>query len=417
MSVILIIVIIILILITYTVTISLDSGKYYGYISKSNYKLSNRRLAELLNGNVMSNLPNILTNSKNKTVCSTSFALYLTSLPYSLLMTDDYELHNDTTDSVYDNECEKLCPNSSLESLIIRDRHKQEIFIDNKQLYEGIWCVKKRPNCNLRTTYAIMTMNSSAVCNSKFPNFFGGPEGNKVIACNNTMYSDPNNVLMDYKQDRENGERVDPRTIVMDDEDELLNDEYSTEKSYRFRCLFGGTDSIGNKYVAHPASRFHPIRNPCTMQVPKADQSIVFNSSEGTCDCGTESRIDNFLTDNKRSRCTFCKTVCKINPAQEGIQVSLLKIRDECFVSDAKYLEARHKLPCYLGQAGKTEVPCQRIFDLRFEVYTKPIPKEQPDLISYLASKITPFLYRLPLFPDYGTGDTNNGGNVISIYL
>ncbi|XP_057335668.1 uncharacterized protein LOC130674372 [Microplitis mediator] len=397
MPVILITVIIILMLITYTITISLDSGSYYGYISKSNYKLSNRRLAQILNGNVMSNLPNIITNSKHETVCSTSFALYLTSLPDKLLMTDDYELHNDSTDSEYDNECQKLCPESSLESLIIRDRNKQEIFIDNKQLYEGVWCVKKRPNCNLRTTYAIMTIDSSAVCNPKFPNFFGGPEGNKVLACNNTVYSDPSNVLMDYKDDRVNGERVDPRTIVMQDEDEKLDDK-ETETSYRFRCLFEGTDAIGNKFIAHPASRLHPIRNPCTMEVPNADSSIVFNSSQGTCDCGTNSRIGNLITGDTRSRCTSCKieskTISTIKNDSVYSEIGILEIKDECFISDAKYWEARYKLPCYLGKPGKNDVPCQRIFDLKFEKF-----------------KYTHGL-RMPLCPKYGTNEDNINGSL-----
>ncbi|KAG6558461.1 per os infectivity factor pif-2 [Microplitis demolitor] len=401
MTAILITVIIILILITYTITISLDSGNYYEYISKSNYKLSNRRLAELLNGNVMSNLPNIITNSKHETVCATSIALYLSPLTDNLLMTDDYELHNDNISSVYDKGCEKLCPDLSLESLIIRDSKKQEIYINNKQLYDGIWCIKKRPNCNLRTTFAIMTMNGSAVCNLKFPNLFGGPEGNKIIACNNTIYSDPNNVLMDYKQDRENGERVDTRTIIIEDEDELL-DNNNTDKSYRFRCLFNGTDSIGNKYIAHPASRFHPIRNPCTMHVPNAHPSIVFNSSEGTCDCGTkQSRVENVITGDTKSRCSSCKTAITMN-TEGDTEIGRLKIRDECFVSDAKYLEARHKLPCFLGVAGKTRVPCQRIFDLKIQIYN-------PILDS------NPYRWKMPLFPKYRGKNTNDIGELRTI--
>ncbi|XP_044592059.1 uncharacterized protein LOC123270181 [Cotesia glomerata] len=348
---------VILVVIAYSLTISLNSKDYYGYISKYNYKLSNRRLAELLNGNIMSNIPNIFINSKDPTVCSTSSAIFLIKLPDNMSLTDDYELHNESTDATYDAECDKICPGLSLYSLIIRDRKKQEIFVGNKQLYEGIWCVSKRPRCNLHTTYAVMTMNNDIVCRSRFPNFFGGPEGNKIIACNNSHIYHPDNILMDNK----NNCRVNPRDINMTHEDELV---ISTDpSSFRFVCEFGGIDSLGNKYVQHPLNRLHPMRNPCIMEIPNADEKNEFDATSGECNCSSRSYdVGNRDPSNKQTPCTSCRTIWNNN---------VLTIKEPCFPKESVFIEARRKLPCFTGRFESMTAPCIPLFDVKMKQYIK----------------------------------------------
>lgn len=197
-----------------------------------------------------------------------------------------------------DSDCIKVCANSSASVINVEEG---ETFISNSSVLQpGAHCIiGPRPECNMKTTDALMTINS-IVCRPKFPNLFGGPTGTNVVACNNRLINDPQNYLWDYKYNQ----KVDPWTTVVTDEDELLNDG-----AFRFRCRFNGYDVRQNKYMQHPFNRFHPISNYCASQIYRAhpDVQTIFKS-DGTfeCDCGNaqDTRVQNLDPNDKSSLCS-----------------------------------------------------------------------------------------------------------------
>jgi hypothetical protein len=241
-------------------------------------KLQDDKFRALLNGSSINNLPNVNITSLNEGVTQANKC-------------GQKPVYFGTTGTPQD--CVQMCVNSDAVSITVSDA---EIYIyESEMLRPGFYClVGNKPQCNLHTTYAIMTINSH-FCRPKYP----AVAGSKIIACNNRMIYDSRNVLWDYLHDGP----FDLYGTEITYENEILADS-----SYRFRCIFNGRDSINNRYVEHPFARFHPIRNYCTQYIPNAPDDITFSLDSDlkvVCDCGdTErTRLDNIIPNDPTSPC------------------------------------------------------------------------------------------------------------------
>ena len=200
-------------------------------------------------------------------------------------------------------------------------------------LTKGSWCILNSVSCNPKTSYVVATVNST-MCKSKYPNMFGGPSGNNVIACNNEYYPATGSILWDNLKN----EPVDPLTINMSHEDETLSDG-----SFRFTCQFN-EDINKNKYIAHPLNRFQPIRDPCknTIYDASSDINAIINTTDWFCNCGnySETRVKNIDPGNPKSTCTSC-LMKKLDPSTDKVTVPF-----NCFTLKSSYKDAKEMLPC-----------------------------------------------------------------------
>ncbi|ATY70204.1 pif-2 [Tomelloso virus] len=246
-------------------------------------KLADNKIQSLLNGSGINNIPNLNIISTNASVTTANACgkgpVYIGS-------------------TGTDHDCIRTCANSSATVINVADG--ETYIYESALLQTGASCViGARPQCNMKTSYAMMTINS-VVCRSRFPNIVGGPLGTTLVACNNKQITDPQNYLWDYK----NNKKFDPLSTTITDEDEVLNDG-----TYRFRCKFNGYDIRQNQYVQHPNNRFQPFRNYCASGIyaahPNVKTVISEDGSSYTCDCGTysETRVRNIEPSDKSSQC------------------------------------------------------------------------------------------------------------------
>lgn len=289
-------------------------------------KLSEGPLQNLLNGSDINNIPrlNIVSASHSVTAannCSRG-PVYLGS-------------------TGNDADCVRLCANSSASA--IRVRPGETYVNDSSVLRTGVHCVLgEPPQCNMRTSYAMMTVNS-ITCRSKFPRLVGGPFGTTVVACNNRLYNDQRNVLWDRRYQRP----FDPLSTVVTDEDELLADGKP-----RFSCVFNGLDDRGNRYVRHPVERYHPTRNWCARHIYRAHPSVTtrYNLNKGTavCDCGDPkvTRVRNMIPDDPSSPCVDIQRTVK----QDVKDRKILTLPYNCFTLFSTLDDVGRYLPCPSGQ-------------------------------------------------------------------
>ncbi|XP_025194294.1 uncharacterized protein LOC112593915 [Melanaphis sacchari] len=236
-----------------------------------------------------------------------------------------------------DNDCRRMCDNDTAHVLTITD--DSTVYFENAKLESGAYCsIGRRPECNVKTTSVLMTVNS-VTCRSKYPRLFGGVTGNEVIACNDSVINDPLNVLWDYR----NNVRVNAETVEIDTDDELLNTD-----EYRFRCQYMGKDSNENNFIENPYDRFHPMRNYCSEYIYGAHPSIrtVVDTEKGTmyCDCGdyNVTRVRNINPDDRSTRCSD-KTYERLTllPNQTSV-----KIPYRCFNVNSSIEDVGRYMPC-----------------------------------------------------------------------
>lgn len=292
--------------------------------------------ANLLNTNGINNIPGINLITTNLNVAR---AADCANSPINI----------GVTGSVSD--CIRLCSNSNTKLLHVTEF--DEIYYNSNRLQPGNNCVLgERPACNMQTTIALMTVNS-IVCKPKFPNVVAGPLGTTIMACNNRIINDPENVLWDYKFNK----KFDPLSTTIQSENELLQDN-----NYRFRCKFNGRDDRHNTYQQHPYNRFHPIKNYCANLIYSAhpDVKTIYNveSNSLVCECGdkTHTRVENLIPNDKSSQCSD-KIHTTRNIAKEKRELTMVH---RCFTLYSPLSDVGRYLPCsdtkqFTNQGSQTE--------------------------------------------------------------
>lgn len=236
---------------------------------------------------------------------------------------------------------------TSAKVVFVDSPEKTQYIVNGSQLSAGFWCVPYRLKCNFRTGYVVASPFGQ-ICQSKYPNMFGGLEAGDIVACNNQLFPATGSTLWDGLYN----EPVNPKTILMQSEDELL-----PCGKKRFYCKFGN-DVHENKYVAHPLNRFHPIRNFCTQNLYQAHPSVKLNVSEKDwfCDCGEfiTSRVRQpMLTRFGKCPCTSCV----LTKTSE----STFSVPYNCYTLYSRMSSVNKSRPCQLdGRFSKANsVPCE----------------------------------------------------------
>lgn len=320
----------------------------------------------LLNGSGINNIPNLNIITSNNQIT---------------------EANNCNKNPLYignegnEDDCIRICLNDSAKPIYVNEN--EDYFFNNSQLKTGVYCfIGSRPECNMKTTTAIMTINS-VICRSKFPKLAGGKTGSKIIACNNSQIYNPLNVLWDNAKN----ERVNLLTTIINDENELMPDK----TTFRFECRFKGLDEMNNNYIQHPHDRFHPIRNYCANNVYGASLNVktIFseNKKNFKCDCGDykETRVRNIIPNNPSSQCSNKIFEIKNLIGEEKKQIT---IPYKCFTVNSPITDVGKLPPCPEKEFLTPKIANIASFDLiftenenafiehpEFENFEKPIQK------------------------------------------
>lgn len=301
-----------------------------------------RRLIEsdnfekLINTSGINNIPNINILTTNLNVAKASNCA---NNPLNIGMSGTVE------------DCIKLCANSNTSLITVNEN--DEFYYNSTKLQTGNNCILgERPLCDTQTTIVLMTINS-IICKPKFPNIVAGPLGTTIVACNNRMINDPQNILWDYKYNR----KFDPLTTTIQSEDELLQDN-----NYRFRCKFNGLDERNNRYQQHPYDRFHPVKNYCAHLIYAAhpDVKTIYDTKTNTlmCDCGNknETRVSNLIPTDKSTPCSD-KIIEIRNLVRNKKELTLIH---KCFNLFSPITDVGKYLPCsdtaqFIKEGSQTE--------------------------------------------------------------
>lgn len=312
---------------SYLALFRVNVSHYFSYLQSQTERLATDDLAQLVNGNSLINLPSVTFSTTNPEIeeiqrC-TKGPRYLGG--------------DASTD--YTSLCFSLCGSVSR---VVEIEKAQEYYHNDVQLSPGYWCLTNQTQCNLKTGYVVASING-VVCHSKYPSLFGGEDASLITACNNEYFPKNSSVLWDYL----NNEAVNPQTVQMTSEDELLPDG-----SYRFKCKFG-LDVQENQYIPHPLNRFEPLRDPCkkTLFKTSLNVGVKFQSTNGTddnqwtdgdkwiCDCGNaqETRVSNVDPNDRKSQCSSCVFSRSASQIQTAI---------DCYTINADYGALMVSNPC-----------------------------------------------------------------------
>lgn len=247
-------------------------------------KLKNSKIESLLNGSGVNNIPIINISSNNSQIITANKCQ-----ESPILIGNSKRFEN--------SDCILTCLNDKAEMFNVEN--DQKIYFKNKLLEPGTYCtLNNRPECNMNTSIALMTVNS-VQCLPRFPNLLGGDYGTNIIACNNKTISNQNNVLWDNLKNVP----VDPWLTFIQNENERMDNG-----EFRFSCRFDGVDEKLNKYIEHPKNRFHPISNYCANLIYNAhpDVKTVFENDSFYCDCGdfNKTRVKHLYEDDIKSPCS-----------------------------------------------------------------------------------------------------------------
>lgn len=284
-------------------------------------KLADGKLQALLNGSGINNIPNLNIITTNAGV---SKANACGKGPVNI------------GSSGTDQDCIRTCANST--ASVINVAAGETYVYESSILQTGANCILgPRPECNMTTSFAMMTINS-VICRPRFPDIVGGPLGTTVVACNNRHITDPQNYLWDYRYNT----RFNPLTTDILDSNEVLGDG-----TYRFRCKFAGYDVRQNQYTEHPNNRFHPFRNYCASSIYAAHPNVITkidNSGSFECDCGdyTATRVQNIIPGDKTSICSNYAHMEKVDIKERRI----LTMPYKCFTLFSPIEDVGTYLPC-----------------------------------------------------------------------
>lgn len=300
---------------------NVNVSDYFSYVYKTNLALINEKLAKLMNADSIVNLPNVHIHTTDVALNS------LQKCKNGPIFIGKLDPANT---QLYSKTCIETC--GSQAKLIEITSNFDEYYSNGQKLSLGVWCGVNKTECNTHTGYVVATVNSVA-CRSKYPNMFGGINATKVIACNNEEYPSSGSVLYDYLNDQP----VDPFTVDMTSEDELLDDG-----SYRFRCKFT-KDANNNPYIEHPLNRFHPMRDYCKNTILSAHPSVGAKVTDTGwfCDCGdfNVTRVRNKIFNNPKSTCSMCLN--SIDHTTNKYTFSF-----DCFNRNSPYYSVLSNIPC-----------------------------------------------------------------------
>lgn len=320
------------------------------YVDTLTSELANTSLSHLLNANPIENLPNVDIATTDEAILR---ARERCKAPYTLLDKKRFSDRNQVTEAdhiMYSGQCKSVC-GVEKEAIVVDEKLQPELYVNGERLQPGVWCGPSNTNCNLRTSYLALGINNSLVCRPRYPRLFGGPSGSTVVACNDVSHAVGMGQLWDYRFN----EAVNPSTIEMNSEDEMLADG-----SFRFRCKFG-KDEHGNQVLPHPLDRFHPIRDICNQTIYRAHASVQLEYSNPAdmttwyCNCGdfNVTRVRNQEPSNKQTPCSACQHI--------KTDFATYSVPQKCFNVNSPITAINSMLPCLGTEFTSSESSCTSI--------------------------------------------------------
>lgn len=324
-------ILLLVVIVYYFANIGVDTKTYFDYIRTLTTQLQNKYLAQLTNGNTLVNLPGVELVTPNA-----DLNLISSCNGVAVFLGNNPEVN-------YAPICKSRCGSNGR---VIEVGETDEYYLNDVRLQAGFWCAVINPICNMNTSKVYFTPNGYT-CRSKYPNLFGGPTGALVVACNDEFTNGNGSVFFDYLFN----EPVDPQTVIMSNENELLPDGRR-----RFRCKFG-TDVQGNALIEHPLNPVHPIRDYCTIGTPYAHLSAGLEYTDSgwwRCECGDPNitRLENEFQNVPKSRCTACPTKSSDSQLQVGYR---------CFGATSELQTMLSQPPCSPESFTSTGNDCERI--------------------------------------------------------
>lgn len=228
----------------------------------------------------------------------------------------------------YNDVCVFVCKSYNY-SLRIIDNNDQ-MFVARQKLSTGFWCIRKNLNkCHLSLADAVQmyvgVKNNSkhpedVLCLSKYPQLFGGKNGNSIIGCNGKIIDRRTNPHTMYKD-------LVPSTFRLNNVDELT--DVGDKRDFAIVCA-EARDSRQNLLVpSQLGNRFELIENYCALYLNQTSTAhfmgslpnVEPNFSNHTCNCGNRSlQLMNIQNDLKRP-CTSCYSIHLINQNQMHLSV------------------------------------------------------------------------------------------------
>lgn len=152
----------------------------------------------------------------------------------------------------------------------------------------GAWCLPTAAaSCNTSTSTLVYSVNGW-LCIPR-TDAFSGEGGNRIVVCDGSVRDNALDVQYD---------EFIPANLVFDDfyEDRLADGRY------RFQCVPGRRDDIGNYYVSPPFNRFHMLRNFCVADIPFALESAQPDFERNVCVCPKPYDVT-----KDRGACSACR--------------------------------------------------------------------------------------------------------------
>lgn len=372
--------------ILYFLVFRIDNSKYYEYLSKYNLYLENNAISRLLNADAIGNIPKLLIKTSNAGIEKAKECYSAPVLLTKKLLEGDNTKTGVATSLIGYNEtylksCKNVC--GSL-AKVLPVQATDEFYIQNKRLDPGVYCTVESSDaskCNLRTGYVVANGFGGFVCLPKYPNMFGGPNANQIVACEDSKHPMTGGLLWDNRYNTQ----VDATSVIMSHEDELLDDG----RTYRFSCQFN--DDINfNPMIPHPANRFHPIQDKCLLNVYAAhrDAHVVLYNKETNetydikemnqlfkdselikklawkCDCGDAAVTRLAQADDRfpKSPCSACRRIALDDKLpRNGKNIRKVTIPYNCFSHSSELKQSLNMVPCNGAKFTNSGAYCDTI--------------------------------------------------------
>lgn len=233
----------------------------------------------------------------------------------------------------------------------------------------GAWCLpQSAANCNTSTSTLVYSLNGW-LCIPR-SDAFAGDGGNRITVCDGSIRDNAMNSQYD--------EYV-PANLMFQDfyEDRLADGRY------RFECVPGKRDDLGNEYLLAPFNRFHLLHNYCVSGIPFALTSARPDFANGTCNCPDPYSV------SQAGDCSACRVGFDRRTFTFNLRVQpCFSVRDNIsFVLDLQRRTAvsgELVRPCGLDAEGKgvAELTRPRCVIAQLPIYKHYLPS--PSTMNYI---------------------------------
>lgn len=208
-------------------------------------------------------------NGTDEYNCNSAFGLYLGSV-------DEMKTPPD---------CNDIC-GSAADGHYVSVKSDDNTLINGVKTVSGYYCLRANVSviqCNTMTSDVVRSSNGAWSCHPKWPNIFGGIDGNDIMVCGGYL-DDGGSSYVNRIPDKAKMKPIsNPYTDLSESRDE--------KDYYRFKCTpgkytEGPEDYMMNRYITVPNVRLYRMRNGCAKYISNALDNITYDEKNaGFCKC------------------------------------------------------------------------------------------------------------------------------------